>query len=87
MSSENYSGKQRSELKMRPSSNPRVKPTESQLAWAREAVKDVFLVCVLNITLKNGDVCQKYLHEMNSTEACEYFRMVNDLFDVDKKKS
>lgn len=73
---------------MRPSQPaPRArKLTRAQLEWAQEAVKDVFLACVLNITLKNGDVCTKYLHQMNDDEGAVYFQLVHDLFDVSKKK-
>ena len=54
--------------------------------WAQEAVRDLFLTCVLNITLKNGEVCEKYLCDMTDAEGTEYFRMIHELFDVDKKK-
>lgn len=55
------------------------------MEWAREAVKDVFFGCVLNITLKTGGVCTKYIYEMNEAEILDYLQMVTDLFDVKKK--
>lgn len=68
-------------------SNQRIKrqPSKADMEWAREAVKDVFFGCVLNITLKTGGVCEKFIYEMNETEVIEYVQMISDLFDVTKK--
>lgn len=62
-----------------------VRPSKADMEWAREAVKDVFFGCVLNITLKTGGVCTKYIYEMNEAEILDYLQMVTDLFDVKKK--
>lgn len=60
-------------------------PTRQEIEWAKEAVKDVFLSCVLNITLKNGGVCEKYFFEMTEKDIPEYSKLINDLFEVKNK--
>jgi hypothetical protein len=65
----------------------KVKPCKADMEWAKEAVKDVFFGCVLNITLKTGGVCTKYLYEMSEVEVLDYLQLITDLFDVKKKNN
>lgn len=41
-------------------------PTQAQLDWANEALKDVFCSCILNMKLRRAGLCQKYFCEMTT---------------------
>lgn len=41
-------------------------PTQAQLDWASEALKDVFCGCILNMKLRRAGLCPKYFSEMTS---------------------
>ena len=48
---------------------PKIKNTPSQVEidWASEQVKDMFCGCLLNIKLRRAGLCPKYICEMNSS--------------------
>lgn len=41
-------------------------PTQAELDWASEMLKNIFCSCVLNIKLKNAGLCPTYFCEMKS---------------------
>lgn len=70
---------------MKPNKNSKRQPSKADVVWAGERVKDLVSGCVLNIILKNGGVCEKYLFEMSEKEVLEYYQMIFELYDVKKK--
>jgi hypothetical protein len=90
LTKENYELRQMLQTSSTPlRSTNEAQPTKSKadMEWAKEAVKDVFFGCVLNITLKTGGVCTKYLYEMSEVEVLDYLQLITDLFDVKKKNN
>jgi len=56
-------------------------PTNEELAWARYKVIDILAGCVLNIHLRDAQMCPKYLHEMTeAAEVNDYYELLDKLF-------
>ena len=49
---------------MQPNHNLTHKPTQDELDWASELLKDVFCGCILNMKLRRAGLCPKYFCEM-----------------------
>jgi len=56
-------------------------PTQAELDWANELLKDVLYSSVLNIKFKNAGLCPKYFHEMDTqVDYRQYGAILEELF-------
>ena len=53
-------------------------PSQADLDWAREMLKDVLCGCVLNMKLKKAGLCPKFFAEMQHDED---FRQYVEILD------